>query len=66
MVRVTCAQKCRRAKGNGRGAAGFAVACGGLEEDDRVSGDTRQRSMEMRLPLKKLNECQDLAAISAS
>ncbi len=69
IVHVTCVQKCRRAKANGtsRGMAGFAVAFGGLEDDARVSERHKTEiSMEMRLPLKKLNKCQDFAAVSAS
>jgi len=37
IVRVTCAQKCQKAKGNCRGTADFTVAFGGLEDDDWVS-----------------------------
>ena len=37
IVCVTCVQKCWRAKGNGRDAAGCAEAFSGLEDDDRVS-----------------------------
>jgi hypothetical protein len=47
--------------------AGFAVAFGGLEDDAWVSERHKTEiSMEMHSPLKKLNECQEFAAVSVS